>query len=56
MRLMCLSMFLFTQVFGICTKVFQLLVSLRLCCHPMDGLFSDEELFLTQNSFSKERV
>ena len=22
----------------------------------MDGLFSDEELFLTQNSFSEERV
>ena len=29
---------------------------LCVCAVIMDGLFSDEELFLTQNSFSEERV
>ena len=29
---------------------------LYVCAVIMDGLFSDEELFLTQNSFSEERV
>ena len=29
---------------------------LCVCTVIMDGLFSDEELFLTQNSFSEERV
>ena len=42
-------------VFGICTKVFQR-IFFCVCAVIMDGLFSDEELFLTQKSFSEERV
>ena len=42
--------------FSVYVRKFSNYSFLFVCAVIMDGLFSDEELFLTQNSFSEERV
>ena len=46
---------MFTR-FSVYVRKFSNYSFLCVCAVIMDGLFSDEELFLTQNSFSEERV
>ena len=48
-------LFLFTR-FSVYVRKFSNDSFLCVCAVIMDGLFSDEELFLTQNSVSEERV
>ena len=46
---------MFTR-FSVYVRNFSNYSFLCVCAVIMDGLFRDEELFLTQNSFSEERV